>query len=261
MRTARLFVVGGLTSYRALFAWIDPRVYVPSMLGMPLFQIVFFAYVGRAAGFGSDTFFVVGNAIQVSTMGAVFGTSMTIGGERWTQTLSSILATPANRFALFVGRALPNVANGLLVTAFGFAAGWLLLEVEIAAGALPALALVVAVSVVSCTGLGLLIGAIGLRARDAILYANLAYYLLLVVCGVNVPLEELPGWLRAVADVLPLTHGIQAAREVVAGAALADVGGLLAREGVIGATYGVLAYASLRLFEAEGRRRASFETF
>src|SRR3990172_2060793 len=127
MNAVRVFFVGGAVSYRALFAWIDPRVYVPSMLGFPLFQIVFFTYVGRASGIEDDTFFVVGNAMQACTMAAVFGTSMTIGGERWTQTLSSVLATPANRFALFVGRSVPNVVNGLVVTAFGFGARLLLL--------------------------------------------------------------------------------------------------------------------------------------
>jgi ABC-2 type transport system permease protein len=257
----RVFFVGGAISYRALFAWIDPRVYIPSMLGFPLFQILFFAYVGRASGIEDDTFFVVGNAMQACTMAAVFGTSMTIGGERWTQTLSSVLATPANRFSLFVGRSVPNVLNGIVVAAFGFSGGWLLLEAEIAAGRLPALAAVVLLSILSCTAFGLLVGAIGLRARDAILYANLAYYLLLVVCGVNVPLDAVPGWLEAVGRVVPLTHGIEAAREVVGGASLADVDWLLAREATIGLVYGLLAYAALRLFEAEGRRRASFETF
>ena len=67
----------------------------------------------------SDAFFVVGNGIQVCAMSAVFGMAMTIGGERWTQTLGSLLATPANRAALFLGRALPNIANGVLVSAFG----------------------------------------------------------------------------------------------------------------------------------------------
>ncbi|MDQ3992729.1 MAG: ABC transporter permease [Actinomycetota bacterium] len=261
MTAVRVFLFGGLLSYRALFAWIDPRVYVPSMLGFPLFQLLFFAYVGRAAEFESDTFFVVGNAIQVSNAGALFGTSFTIGGERWTHTLSSVLATPANRFALFVGRALPNVANGLVVSAFCFVLGWLLLDFELGASQVPALVVVVLVSTLSCGCLGLVVGSIGLRARDAVLYANLAYFVMLVFCGVNVPLDELPGWMAATGRLLPLTHGIEAGREIAAGGGLADVDGLLAREAVIGAFYAAFAYALFRLFEAEGRRRASFETY
>jgi len=257
----RIFFLGGLISYRALFGWLDPRVYIPSMLGLPVFQILFFVYVGRAAGAQSDEFYVVGNAIHGCAMAGLFGMSMTIGGERWTQTLSTVLATPANRAALFLGRAVPNVLNGLVVTAFGFAVGVALVEFELGAGEVPRLAVVVLVTTFSCTAFGLVIAAIGLRARDAFLYANLAWYLLLVFCGVNVALEDLPGWMQAVGRVLPLTHGIEAGREVAGGAALADVGNLLVIELGIGVVCAGLAYALLRFFEHESRRTASLETF
>lgn len=261
MRTwLRIFFRGGMFAYRGLFAWVDPRVYIPSMLGFPLFQLLFFAYVGRAASFQDDTFYVVGNAIMNANAGAIFGTSFTIGGERWTHTLSSVLATPANRFALFVGRALPNIANGFAVSAFCFVAGCLLLDVRIGREQIPALVVVVVVSTASCACFGLVIGSIGLRARDAVLYANLAYFAMLVFCGVNVPLDDLPGWMQAIGRALPLTHGIEAGRQVADGATLHEVRGLLGTELLIGLVYGLFAYGLFRLFELEGRRRASFET-
>ena len=34
----RIFFVGGNISYRALFNWIKPSTYIPTMLGGPLFQ-------------------------------------------------------------------------------------------------------------------------------------------------------------------------------------------------------------------------------
>ena len=49
----RVFFVGGLISYRALFNWIRPEIYIPTMLGAPLFQIVFFTYLGRYAKTGN----------------------------------------------------------------------------------------------------------------------------------------------------------------------------------------------------------------
>ena len=45
--SARVFFVGGAISYRALFNWIQPGMYVATMLGAPLFQILFFTYLGR----------------------------------------------------------------------------------------------------------------------------------------------------------------------------------------------------------------------
>ena len=257
---ARLFFVGGLISYRALFNWIRPSIYIPTMLGAPLFQILFFTYLGRSRGLESDAFFVVGNAVQACSMSAIYAGTMTIANERWSGTLSPLLASPANRAALFLGRSLPVIANGLFVSVFGFAAGRLLLDFHPAASSLPALALVVAVTVVSCSAFGLLLGSIGLRARDTLFGANLAYFLMLLFCGVNVPLDELPGWMEAVGRCLPLTHGIEAARVVAAGGDLAGVRGLVLTELAIGGAYAAAAYLLFRVLEVDSRRRASLET-
>ena len=256
---ARVFGVGGVISYRALFNWQSPTFYIPTMLGHPLFQILFFAYLGRFSHVQNDAFFVVGNAVQVCAMAGVYGMAMTVGGERWTATLSPLLATPANRLALFLGRALPQIANGFVVSAFGFACGWALLDFHPKPSSLPALTLVVAITCTSCTGFGLVVGALGLRYRDVFTISNPAYFLMLLVCGVNVPLSALPGWLATIGRSLPLTHGIEAARKLAAGAPFADVRGLVATEIGIGLAWAFLAYVLLRFFEEESRRRATLE--
>jgi len=58
-----------------------------------------------------------------------------------------------------------------------------------------------------------------------------------------------------------LTHGIEAAQRVVAGASVASVGHLLWIEAAVGVLYLVAGIALLRFFELEGRRTASLETF
>jgi ABC-2 type transport system permease protein len=255
----RIFFIGGRIAYRGLFNWIRPAYYIPTMLAGPIFQTLFFAYLGRYSRAGNDAFFVVGNGVQVAAMGGVFGMSLTIAGERWTQTLSSLLATPAARGAIFLGRALPNILNGLLVSLTAFVAGRLLLDFHPSLASVPTLALVVLVSTVSCTAFGLACGALGLRLRDAFLVSNPAYFLMLLLCGVNVPLHALPGWLAAIGRSLPLTHGIEAARKVAAGAPLASVDGLLWKEAAIGAAWAAAAYLMLRLFEAESHRTAALD--
>ncbi len=165
----RVFFVGGYLSYRALFNWMHPTHYIPTMLGAPVFQVLFFAYIGRFAQLKDDTFFVTGNAVQLTAMAGVYGMAMTIGGERWTQTLSPLMASPANRLPLFLGRSLPLIVNGIITSAFAFFVSWLLLDFELTRSQLPALAVVVAVSAFACTSLGLLVGAIGLRGAGRLL--------------------------------------------------------------------------------------------
>jgi ABC-2 type transport system permease protein len=194
-------------------------------------------------------------------MSGIYAATMTIANERQFGTLSPLLATPANRFLLFFGRTLPVIANGLLVSVFGFGVGLLLLGLHLSASDLPALALVLLVTVASCTAFGMMLGSFGLRARDVFFFSNLVYFLMLLFCGVNVPLSDLPSWMQAVGNAMPMTHGIEAARAVAGGKSLGDVGHLVVSEAAVGVMWGAAAFLLFRAFEIEGRRRASLETF
>jgi ABC-type Na+ efflux pump permease subunit len=55
-------------------------------------------------------------------MTAALGMGFAIDGERWSQTLSAVLATPANRGALFLGRAVPVLLNAAVTSATAFVA-------------------------------------------------------------------------------------------------------------------------------------------
>jgi ABC-2 type transport system permease protein len=65
--------------------------------------------------------------------------------------------------------------------------------------------------------------------------------------------------MSAIGRVLPLTHSIEAARELANGAPLGSVTGLLGTELIVGTTWAVLGYVLLRVFEHEARRRATLE--
>jgi ABC-2 type transport system permease protein len=261
MNWLRVFFVGGLTSYRALFHWLSPWIFVPMLLMTPLFQLLFFAYLGRTTHVASDGYFVVGNALLAAAVPGLWGMSHSIGGERRSQTLATLLSSPASRLALFLGRALPSIANGFVVSIFCFVLGALLLRFEVRASALPGLVLAVLACSFSCSALGLCVGALGLRGRNVTVFDNMLLVALLLVCGANVPIERFPHWVQVVSSGLPLRHGIEAAREIVAGSTISQAGSLLVAELALGVTYAIGGMLLLRLFELEGRRSASLETF
>lgn len=259
MTNTRIFFVGGLMSFRAQFNWLNPWILVPSLLISPVAQILLFAYVGRAAGVGDDRFFVVGNALNYAAIPCMFAMTFAISGERWGQTLGLVLVTPARRLPLFLGRAVPVVLTGWVVALFGLLVGSLLLGVRIGVGAWPALLVAVAVTSFSCTGLGLVMGAACLRIRDGATLGNVVFLVLLVFCGTNVALADLPAWMAAVGEWLPLTHGIEAARDLASGGTLGSVRGPLLRELLTGLAYGVLGLGTLGWMERDSRRRATLE--
>ncbi|MEU5436575.1 ABC transporter permease [Streptomyces sp. NPDC020719] len=257
IRTGRLVVVGGAISYRALFNWTTPPMFIGTLLVGPVLQLLFFVFLGRELGVADDRFYLIGNAVLASSTACVYGGTMAVSNERRFGTLGAVLLSPRRRAPLWFGRALPYVLNGLVVSAFTLAAACLVLGLSLPAGAVPGLALVLVAAAVACSAFGLALGALGLRFRDVFLVSNVASSALLLLTGANVPRASLPGWMRTTGEVLPLTHAAGAARRLASGGATAwrQVGAELA----VGAGWAVLAVLLLTVFEHGSRRRATLD--
>jgi ABC-2 type transport system permease protein len=255
----RVFWYGGRMSYGMLFNWARPSIYIPTLIGGPTFQLLFFAALGSYATNRSPAYFAIGNAVQVSALAGVFGMTMAIANERWFGTLPAILATPANRVALFAGRFMPFVLNGLLVSLYAFALGVIFLGVRLAPGSLAVAGLALLVTVFSCTAIGALQGAVSLRLRDGLFGANLVTMSILLFCGVNIPLDELPGWMQVIGNLLPFTHGLEAVRQAADGAGFAQVGDLIGIEALVGVAYAVAAFVLFTYLERSARANATLD--
>ena len=255
----RVFWYGGRMSYGMLFNWARPSIYIPTLIGGPTFQLLFFAALGSYATNRSPAYFAIGNAVQVSALAGVFGMTMAIANERWFGTLPAILATPANRVALFAGRFMPFVLNGLLVSLYAFALGVVFLGVRLAPGSLAVAGLALLVTVFSCTAIGALQGAVSLRLRDGLFGANLVTMGILLFCGVNIPLRELPGWMQVIGNLLPFTHGLEAVRQAADGAGFDRVGGLIGIESLVGVAYAVGAFVLFSYLERSARANATLD--
>jgi ABC-2 type transport system permease protein len=255
----RIFFVGGLTSYRALFTWLSPWVLVPMFIVSPLLQVLLFAYIGRTAGVGDDRYFLIGNAVQYAAIPCLFAMGQTIGEERHSQTLGLLLVSPARRLPLFLGRALPVIVNGFAVTIVTLALGCLALQVSLPVSSLLPLCLVASVAALSCTGLGLLTAAIALRVRETAVLVNILFGVLLIFGGVNVSVSDLPGWMASVSGCLPITHAITAARAIADGATLSEVGFDVFVELAVGLSYALLGLLVLRYLEDQSRAKATLE--
>ena len=255
----RVFWHGGLMSYGMLFNWARPSIYIPTLIGGPTFQLLFFAALGPYASHRSVAYFALGNAVQVSALAGVFGMTMAIANERWFGTLPGLLATPVNRAAVFTGRFLPFIANGLFVSLYAIGFSVVFLGVHFEPSTLGVAGLALLVTVFACSAMGALQGAVSLRLRDGLFGANLLMLGFLLFCGVNIPIATLPGWMQVISNVLPFTHGLEAVREAAAGAGLGQVGGLIATEGLIGVGYAILGLALFTALERSARANATLD--
>jgi ABC-2 type transport system permease protein len=256
-----LFWQGTLLSYRALFAWLRPVTYMASKIFMPLAQMFFFVFLGTYGSGGNNSdFYVIGNAIQITSISGIFGVTFSVGGDRNEGTLPYLFGTPSNRFILFFGRAFMHVIDGFIGVIIALIWGVLLMGLDLSKTNLPALGLTILITTVSTCGLGLLMGCLSLLTANVMFINNFVYFALLIFSGANVSIAKLPAWMQVVSNFLPLTRGIAASRALAGGASLVEVSPLLLKEAGIGLVYGVLGYFLFAWFETQAKKKGTLET-
>ena len=248
-RSVRLYLAQAWLSYHGRFAIISPFGYIASKLGFPFFLMLFFIFMGKAAGFGNPLYIVIGNLLLIPASSSMFGVSFAIGEERGWGTLSYVLGSPAARAPIFIGRAIFFILDGFLTAMLGFviAAGIFRLDLSrINFGMLILSAFLLAIT---ANGLGFLFGSISLVSRDGWIYLNTFLSALWILVGVNFPVGALPPVLQTVAWGLPMTRGILAARLALQGAGWSVIRGLVGGEVLMGAIYILVGYLCFRLIE------------
>jgi ABC-2 type transport system permease protein len=260
-RNIQLFWQGTLLSYKALFAWLRPGAYMASKIVMPLAQMFFFVFLGSYASDGRNVdFYVIGNAIQITSVSGIFGVTMSVGGDRDAGTLPYLFGTPSNRFLIFFGRAFMHIIDGAIGVVIALTWGVLLLGLDLSHTNLSALALTILITTFSTCGLGLLMGCLSLLTANVMFVNNFVYFSLLIFSGANVEVTSLPAWMQFVSNILPLTRGIAASRALAAGATFSDISPLLVSELGIGLVYGLLGYFLFSWFETQAKQKGTLET-
>ncbi|UCE95562.1 MAG: ABC transporter permease [Candidatus Bathyarchaeota archaeon] len=232
---------------------------------MSLSQISFFVFVAQFLSTVSSpevdliTYIAIGNAMSVLSWNTIFSVVNITSHDKWDGTLPLVLATPAHRLPLFIGRAMIHVFDGMLSVLIGFAYSAFLFGVDFGNTDVLALLIVVALTAFAMAGFGLLIGGLSFYYRDPLIFANIFTFALLIFCGVNFPIQELPHPLHMISYIFPLTYGVDAGRRIIAGAALIYVISLLSQMLIVGFISITLGYIFFRSFEHLARKTGRIE--
>lgn len=149
-------------------------------------------------------------------------TSVTTLRERGSGTLERLLAMPMGKVDFLTGYAVAFGAVAVVQSALavGLSVGLLDLEVR---GPTWLLLLVAVADAVLGTALGLFVSAFAETEFQAVQFLPAVVIPQLLVCGLFVPREDLPGVLHAVSDVLPLSYAVDAMTTLTLTDATGDV--------------------------------------
>ena len=114
--------------------------------------------------------------------------------------------------------------------------------------------------VAACMAFALFLGNLVLKLRHWVTVFTIANGLVVVLSGVLIPTSDFPAALQGVAHLLPLTHGLLAFRDAFDGAGVTSVGWDLIGELLVAVGYGIAGPILFRLFEADAKRKGTYET-
>ena len=172
-------------------------------LGIPVVLLVFFSEVHLLpTGTAHPVTFLAPGILALAVMGtAMVNLSIATGFERGYGVLKRLGATPLGRPSLLGAKIASVLAVEVLQVAVlvpvALGLGW-----HPTAGGVGTAVGVVVLASIAFAGVGLFLAGV-LRAEVNLPAANALWLLLLLVSGMLAPLSKLPGWLAALAKVLP----------------------------------------------------------
>jgi ABC-2 type transport system permease protein len=249
LHKGRLFFAQAWLSYHSRFSITNPFGYFTAKFGFAFFVMIFFIFVGKFVGFADPLYIIIGNMLLIPANTGMCGLTQVIGEEREWGTLSYVIASPASRALIFIGRATYYILDGFITALLGFGVAGLIFHLNFNQVVLPLLAFCVLLVAVTSSGLGFIFGSISLVNRDGWTILSTFLGALYIMVGVNFPIESLPWILHQAAYWLPMTRGVMAARLILNGASWSTVSSLLVGEALVGLAYILLGYFIFLLIE------------
>ena len=175
--------------------------------------------------------------------------------EKWTGTLPTVFLPPGSRYVHYFARGIVHYHNAFFTIAMGFLAGVLILDLDFSNANWGTLLASVFLIVTALIMFALFLGGLTLLLRD---WQNLYMAVLGIIIGLTgvvVPVSSLPTAFEGIAQILPISHGLVALQDSIAGASLSEVKGNLIAEALVGLGYALAGYLGFIFAERELKRR------
>jgi len=243
---------------------VTPPIFWAIQILMTSFFTMFF-FVILADFIGNPevtvTFVVIGNAVQSVAATTLYSVAEIPGVEKHVGTIESLTNTPSSLFSVFLGMSAFSIFMGMISMIVSLVYAAFIFDVSFASCNFLSVGVIIILTCLSLTGVGMLIGGVGIHLRTSAIIANVVAYIGLLISGVNFPLSYLPEWVQHISHAFPLTYAVEATRDAVNGASIVDLAYPLAWMIGLGLMFTVLAWYSFKFFEKRSRMAGKMDSF
>lgn len=186
---------------------MGPIGYGLTWMTLPLMQMAMLGFI-----YQNDQalleYVVVASAGMAMLFGLIFNGGEILDGERGRGTLGNLFLAPLPRYVWLGGFQFFALVETLLNGTIALVAGVWFFDIELSVN-IPSLLVTLVLLTASLWGMSLLLGAMGLLARNANFVSNLLFPFLSLISGTLYPVALMPDWVRIPARAFPFSYGIE----------------------------------------------------
>ncbi|MDR2845767.1 MAG: ABC transporter permease [Candidatus Methanoplasma sp.] len=262
-QTARIIVSTTKITFISRFTVTPPIFWLIQILATTFFTMFFFSvladYVDNPEA--TVTYVVIGNAVQSIAATTLYSVAEIPSVEKHVGTLGALMQSPSSMFTVFIGMSVFSIFSGMVSVTLSLSYAAFIFGVSFASCNFAAVILIMVLTCLSLTGMGMVIGGIGLHLRTSAIIANVVAYIGLLISGVNFPVSYLPEWVQAISYCMPLTYAVEATRDAVNGASIVDLAEPLGMMILLGAIFFVISLYTFKFFEKKSRTAGRLDSF
>lgn len=230
--------------------------------GYPLITMLFYCLLASYSFQTMElTQWVVGNSFLLCVNTCIFELGNTFSGKRYFGRIRSIIVAPVHHLSVVLQKGFFPAVTAVVTVGIGFIIGSMIFHVDLKGVSLGLLAVIIFVAMFAASGFGVLLSVFGLITDSMHFVLNLASYVLLIFCGANFSISQLPVLRQRFSMCLPMTRTIRAANMLFGSPDNKELVVLLLGELVLGIIYFVLAACIIGQIERYARKAATLEVF
>lgn len=230
--------------------------------GYPILTLIFYCILASYSFKTRDlASWVIGNSFLLCVNTSIFTLGGAFTGERYYGRIRFIIASPTNKLSLILQKGVFPCIIAVATVFIGFIVGSLIFGIDFSRINLLYFLIITLVAMFSVTGFGLLLAVFGLVTDSMHMVLNLSNYVLMILCGANFPVSQLPSYARIISRLLPLTRSIEATNGLYAGLEFSKIGSLIIGELCIGIVYYIIGALIVHWVEKIAIKKATLEVF
>lgn len=229
---------------------------------IPIFQMLCFSMVGfYVYGKSNSIKWVIGNAILISSFGAIYKVGFQILKERRNGTLIVLILSKTQITNILFTHAIFSMIISFVSVCIGLLFVTIIFNLKWTLSILNSVLIILIVAVFVSASFGYLISCFLILTTEVHLVVNTIEKILLIFTGANFSINSLPLLLQKFSYVLPLTRSIKLSQIVVLGEDITKYKWDILSEIILGLIYIFLAMLLLKRIERKAIKEGILELF